>query len=589
MLASLVCLALLTTDPAPMETVRRLYDLRDVLPVMTEEAPGFRTLPLSPRWDDDLELYNEEGYMFEIDLLVDLLRQTVAPEEWEYEGRSLEVLGDDNETLAVVAPVSVQKDIARFLAYVSRAANSPIEVVFRVYSTGGVRGRVDLPLGKLDEREIQEIEKCAAAGRLEHVRSFRLRMHSGVPQSAKDIVRTSYLRDYDVEIAQAATIPGPVIDSYPEGVALLARADRDIEDSILVTFGLRRSWSNGPLLEMNALTTSSITTQQEVEQVRVGGRLQSPQVSFTTLATSVRLRPGDATSVMMSTLGEDGPGEGTFVVIRVGQVAQAPAAFESGDRYLSIRDVGGHYAPGWPNTHFSEHAMRFPHEFVDEERRFPKSLTLGPISGDHLSQIDSILSEVADKIEEEHDEYVSIGTANNFLYVVGDRDGGSRAMSRMLALLPRGFTSAGVSGSLAAVDQQGGKKVQLFAFPTGAGGGFAVGGSQETYILNYDVEVATNSSIFDPQVEAIVSGWALRFQTAGMLDGRGALHLRAQSHLRTNERQEIPAMLSGMAGVYLPAFRSSAADGHLRGTDSSQFVEMSLPTGPSMLLVERLD
>ncbi|MFH0944378.1 MAG: hypothetical protein V2A76_04195 [Planctomycetota bacterium] len=592
MFAPLLCLALLASDPAPMEIVRRTYDLSDVLPAMTEEATGFRTLPLIPNpylGQDEFGTARCE-YMFPSDLLADLLRQTVMPEEWEYEGRSVETQGFEERNLVVEAPVAVQKEVERFLDYVSRAVNTPIEVSFHVYGIGGDTGQADLPLGSLDERGIQEIEQLAASGRLHRVRSFRLEMHSGIPESVMDIVRIPYLRDYDVEIAQSSAIAQPVVDSYPEGVALLARADRDTENRILVSFGLRRSWNYGPPLEMDARSISTIAAERGTEQITVGGRLQSPRVAFTTLASSVRLRPGESTSVLISTLGESGPVDGTFVVIRVGKVPQAPAAFESGERYLSIRDVGGHFASGFPDVRFSQSAMRFSRDSVAEEDQLPLEVSLGPISENQLAEIEPILSTVSNEFEEEDGEYVSIGMAANFVYLCGGREVANFAMTRLLTLLPRGFTTRGVAGSLADIDKlQGGKTAPLFAFPAGAGNGFAVSGSQETYILEYDADVANNSNIANPNVEAIVNGWALRFDTAGTLDGQGAVHLKVQSHLRTEGRKELSGTLVGMGGIYLPAFRSNAAEGVVRGEESARIVETSLPPGPSVLLVRRLD
>ena len=579
MFAPLLCLALMANEPLYVEIVRATYDLRSILPTMTEPARAIQTLPLTPHRGRDVDLFEGQEYRFSAETLADLLTQTVQPEEWEYEGRSLD-LRDDGRLLIVQAPATVQAEVRRFLEYVALATNSRIAVNIQIFSSLPGAGSGQPPVGRLQEQQRAEVAELVHTGALDPVWTFRMELLSGVPSTRLDTVNHAYLRDYDVEIAQSASVTEPIIDQFPTGVALTARADRDTNDLVLLSLVLRHSWTGGRPQSMDARTITRIAGDR-VAELDSGGQVQSPRVSFATLAGSVRLRAGESAGWLASPITLEG-GAGTYVLMQVGQLARTPEPFESGQRFFAIRDVAGHCSDGFRCPEDTGLELGFPFETV-EERYLPAALNLPPINDRVADVMDELIDSVGNSIEED----VSLGLQENFVYVIGDRKPAALVLRQLMGGLPQTRGLQGLSATLAPSLTQASGSYSLLALTANVGDGFAVCGSQETYILSYNVEVANNCSVFDPEVEAIVDGWAARFSASKAPTEVGGVSLIVKTHLREDARKEHAALLFGMGGLHLPAFREGIVEGYLTGTRPTELGEIRRPGGEPVQIVVR--
>lgn len=550
MLAPLLCLALTLSEPASAELVRRTYDLRTILPRASGELVPIAALPLRQMPSQELDMEFEGEYEFPCDLLLDLMLQTVAPEEWEYAGRGADLR--ENDILMVEAPPEVQQEVERFLEFVGRATRPRIAVRVDVFRSGRTRDSADLAVGNLDQAGVDRLRKLVDSGVLTPVDTLHFDLLSGLPQTRVAAGYHSFLRDFDLEIAQASAIHSPIIETYPLGVVASVRADRDTQGRVLLSYALRDSWSAGATQDIDVRADHRISTDKGVEPILSGGVLQSPRVSFATMAGSVRLSAGGTATSMAASLGTEGVGPGTVVAFTLEKLDPIPEDFVSGERYLSIRDVGGNLSRGYQAHRFGRIALtsaaRNPDS--DDEQRLPGTIGVGPINGDDLSLVDDIIGRLLD----DSDGEISAGQAANFVYVFGSKRYVSGWMERLIGSLPLGGGAPALLSSLAGAEASEQGAAPLFCLSADVGDALAVCGTQRTMVTNYEVEVANNVSVAEPIVEAPVDGWAARMHTARNLADQHEARFYLLTHLGILQRKAHEHQAQGLGVLQMVSF-----------------------------------
>ncbi|MFT5049228.1 MAG: hypothetical protein ACI8QZ_000618 [Chlamydiales bacterium] len=212
---------LLQAGSASAQGVARVYDLshidwnpvqeRDML--ATSLVPG---LELPEAWTEN----GAEDQGGSTGARIVALIQTIIGDEFQYEGRRFEETRSGQ--LLVVAPASLHQRISSLLTYLERMASSSVELSVDV---------VTLPAGQ-ELPTIGPIVPVAQADRwmagiaAQRGSSASYEMHVSassvaVLKSTRDV---HAVLDYDVEIAQGATIGDPITRRIPVGKRLALRA-----------------------------------------------------------------------------------------------------------------------------------------------------------------------------------------------------------------------------------------------------------------------------------------------------------------------------------------------------------------------------
>ncbi len=205
----------------PLSFRRGLYDVRDlVYPLADRRMPRMDLIPSGGRrFEFRLEEESEPLPFYEGDQLVDLIRDTVAPASWEeLTGASIRY---DEGILLVRQVPEVHRRISELLGDLRRRAGSRLNLSVRLLSVGdgvlrGILG--DAGTGALPAEAEARLERALAEGRAKILRRGSVVCTNTQRVVLEDTTVRSYLQDYDVEIAQEATIADPIFQVVPEGI-----------------------------------------------------------------------------------------------------------------------------------------------------------------------------------------------------------------------------------------------------------------------------------------------------------------------------------------------------------------------------------
>ncbi|HED66915.1 MAG TPA: hypothetical protein ENJ09_15335, partial [Planctomycetes bacterium] len=202
------------------------YDLRQVIPELDDGDLWRQGLVprVARRWErDDVVMPTDFYSAVPSEVVYDVISRTLGDAMRE-RGRMMSLEGESD--LLVLAPRSVQEEVQKILGTLGRALAGSDRIRLEVLSFSGAAG--DGPLLEktaLSEEEADRmVADLAAKGAALHTYRFDLTpgRTSGLT-TGRDV---SFLLDYDVEIAQAATIYDPVVSSYRDGTRFLMRATR---------------------------------------------------------------------------------------------------------------------------------------------------------------------------------------------------------------------------------------------------------------------------------------------------------------------------------------------------------------------------
>ncbi len=553
MIAPILCLVLAAAEPGAADLMRRAYPLDAVLPPPFAGTVLIDTQPLTNRFVRGEEMLRQEDDSISLgaDALIDLVRRTIMPEEWEYVGRSLEIGFEGGRTLLVVeAPPDVQDEVERLLGFVALVTRSRLALRADVYGFTGPALDGNLPLGALGREGSARLEALARAGTLRLEQSFRMSVLSGMPVHQAAYARRTFLEDFDVEIAEAAAIHQPVTGQVKVGVEGLFRADRHPNGGALVSFVVRDAWLEA-LQDIDLRAPMRIATEKGVEEVAAGGVIQSPRVAFCTVAGSCMLQPGETATVLAASpdLGRTRPG--MLLALTLEAVPQVPASFECGEHALVLQDLAAMACAGFTGPLLDWRAL-LP-EFSGEEASqgpLPLQLGLPPSAERAYESLEPLLQMVYESEEGE----VSCGVLGTLVYVAGSKRYAAPWMGRILGSLSERPLFSGAALALAVPGNGAAAAVPLLSFSAPAGDAFALCGTQETCVLDHDVDVATSCSTFNPYVTPVTTGWVARLTARDTLGGAHAVSLFVCSHIRDGEQDFVDLKWPGSSGLHLPAF-----------------------------------
>ena len=216
----LACAPWLTNDTGTAESVLVRYDISSTLPTFdssqVEESllirggatPGY----LETRRTNLDELYRSEG----ADKIVDLVTR-LHGEEFEYEGREILMQGDDE--MLVLAPSELQEKVKATLAELERVLSSNVRLQVDVVS---LPGEGPAPFGGATVIDVGQLTGLPSGQGTSH-ESYTVRLFAGRTSVVHNIKSTPVLTDYDIEIAQGASIHDPVLGVVETGTRMLLR------------------------------------------------------------------------------------------------------------------------------------------------------------------------------------------------------------------------------------------------------------------------------------------------------------------------------------------------------------------------------
>ena len=209
-------------EPPQAANVLTIYDLENVLPRFDKETKWSDRLVVSsadpwghlPRFSPSLR--TQEGSP---EVLVDVLTQLVG-DDLRFEGRRVGL--QDQARLAVLAPEEVHARVREALTFLQERLNAQVEISVDVLTVEGGSPTESIPGGIYDPVEADHLINTYL-GRGAEQRRFTARLGAGRTTAIDDVRGTSFVWDYDVEIAQGALIFDPIVLAAETGAHLLLR------------------------------------------------------------------------------------------------------------------------------------------------------------------------------------------------------------------------------------------------------------------------------------------------------------------------------------------------------------------------------
>ncbi len=241
----------LAADEEPLEV--RDYQIDGLIAVAREAELERLGIGWEPNFADDEEEAGDVSILgFDgAEELVELIRSLAAPTSWEEEGTMLRTAGG---RLTVHARGDVQRAVQALLA--------------DLWSDALTRVRIDARFVRLDA---DALVKLGRLGYLAELRSGRvgkeaaaavLAQHPdaaggtaycapGVRSSIRQLNSVSYVRDFDVEIAQGSIVGDPIVDLAREGVLLDVTPHLLLDGGLFLEVIAQTSALTGPIRRVN--------------------------------------------------------------------------------------------------------------------------------------------------------------------------------------------------------------------------------------------------------------------------------------------------------------------------------------------------
>ncbi|MEK7468809.1 MAG: hypothetical protein AAB074_15645 [Planctomycetota bacterium] len=295
MRVSIAILAVLAFATAASAQERRTWDLRSLTdPRPEKRGPRIGFVVYEPPVGAAPET---EGTGDSIALL---LGQTVNAGAWD---SGVDTLEYANGTLRVTAGPEVLQSIAAALELLEkRAARTIVVEMEMVELAPGVAD--GLAPGLLDEAAAAGLRAAAAdkaRGRVAH--RLVARGGGGRYAVASSLRRKTYVRDFDIEIAQQSAIADPIMDELQEGAVLEMRPHFSAGEDLLHLELLIQTARLAELADFKLPAAS-------------GGRLELPRMDSTEIRTYVALQPGRTLLLAATDYRPFTPGWTTAVLLR---------------------------------------------------------------------------------------------------------------------------------------------------------------------------------------------------------------------------------------------------------------------------------
>ncbi|MBI2923305.1 MAG: hypothetical protein HYY18_19790 [Planctomycetes bacterium] len=287
---------------------RRSYDLRP----LTESAvpqPGPRIGFTSRRSEE--ATVGEEDPGINADDVAEFLQATIAPGTWDGPENGMSL---DDGQLCVTAPAETQEKIRAVLELLeARAARVVvIELDAIEVSQAALKG-LDVSAGLLEERSAAALLSASgdpARGRIRH--QLSVRAGAGVRTHTASVRRRTYLKDFDIEIAQGASVADPVTGMFDEGAVLDVHPHLSTARD-LVVLELRFAASRLAELAKFELPAAS------------GGSVEQPRLDLFEMRTAVAIPMGRTLLLAATDYRPETPGWTSLLVVRARLENPVPA------------------------------------------------------------------------------------------------------------------------------------------------------------------------------------------------------------------------------------------------------------------------
>ena len=564
LLLALVAAPALAQEPS---LAVRSFDGMALLTRSFMETPFDGGLPLRAVYhsgDDD----RDGHFLLEPEQLVDLIRENIAYESWDQDGRWLEL--SSGKIIASNTP-EVLSQVAKFIDYVGKAVGRrTVLEIYRLPPTALVNGATH-ELGASETKDILDQSGVSLVGRMDVPDGpvARLRTGSG----------TSFIGDYEVEVAESATISDPVRYVAPEGLDFRVRALAGPSGQSLLQIVLR----SGSLSKMQTTTSAAPGL----------GQIQLPTSdSFVASATGLVSSGG---SVL---LGAGNGRQHEIYLVRASWKAE-PQGIIPG---LQIVPLGALAA-----TSMALSAPRLGDEQLSAGPIYPWGDEVEPRC---LIEVDRLIELTKSTVNPAWDEeaHRRIDPLHHrFMVIRAEPEQTRKAraiIERMHATMARNITvelRAGIVTSKAArqAAAEGASESLMASLSTQAmtttipNHDFRVIlGTETAFVKDYDVEIAKNSVAFDPIISTLFSGLVWTGRADPMQDGRIGLAGTMINRTRKNslERFSVPHPLEdkkSAAVLHIP--RAGQSQRQLREVlDRDQWTLLhvaAIPGGDESLVV----
>ena len=197
----------------------RIYGVQDLLMRLNDfRAPALKLKPAGAEFDDDRPQFGvgrEGPSFFGPDELADLVRSLAPTAVWDA-GGDIEV---SSRVLIVAAPPEVHRRVQALLRELRADLGRLVTVEVRV-----LRAR-SLPAGPLTAEATEKLLERLEAGEDEGVlASAEVTGYTGQALAVFDGTQTAFVQDYDLEVAEEATIHDPIVGVARHGLVANVRA-----------------------------------------------------------------------------------------------------------------------------------------------------------------------------------------------------------------------------------------------------------------------------------------------------------------------------------------------------------------------------
>lgn len=544
-LALLLSLPSLAGDPAAdAPLVLRMYDLTGVLPRATGTFGAERLFP-HVRVDDQEQLpETPEHEAPEPETLLQLIHEQSGG-EFDLEGRWLQLTND--RRLLVRAPEATQKSVLELLQASEGLFGATSELLIDV-----VQAPAAPPNSTACVVGASDAEKwLAGAGGTRS--SYRLEFRPGENVGIDLTGTRTFIGDYNVEIAQAATIFDPIVAVTKPGTRLQASCS-PAPGGAWLALTLRTTTPIGALRENPLELHGQITAQHEMTRSSSPRSIQSQPVENGSIGLNAFVAEGKAL-VLRTALDVADRSSRTWIVVRV---AGRPFAREVRLTAANKHGAGEFraYPLGFarPTAVHSDGLGLYGSRRDGMGERFPVSLFSSEGSQVSVQFERSSYDELFDSMRSEQND-LALSTWGAWMLAskmdMGEpqkpadfeaitaalaRLGPSPRMFQIGLTLRRGGANGATLASAAVVARAGEPA-------------FVVLGREETRVYDYDVEVAQSCSVADPQVEIAFEGLALQARPVVGLSGDARLELHARGRVQRGTTHEYESGSSTLGGM----------------------------------------
>jgi hypothetical protein len=539
-------LTVLGSDPtsdAPV-VVLRSYDLRGVVPTLPHRAPWLSLLPYDATGVESAgpPEYESPDATSVADAILNLMGS-----EFEYEGRGLHV---EDGRLVVAAPREVHERVQRALATFEQAFSAGTDVIVDVITL-----RSDADLARLAPSAVigtAEAERLIAdlKGSTERASSHRMRLTPG-RSSVVDLTRQiSFLRDYDVEIAQRSGVPDPVVGLARVGMQLVLRGAPSAEGVTLALL-LRHAELQGEVRKREFPISSLIGSDKGPVFEEVARDFQSPDVQFRSLALNSWLREGQE---LIASLGLQGAKTRNQEILVIRLAGDRAAAVQT----LRVETAGGEGTRTRELTIVDAGLLSPPAVELGQLTQSTPTLSYATFPGGEQQErpfLDAWMREVG--LDAASSMFQQTFPDQSFaqmrplvvnVHEVASGDGSS------IKLVAADLASKEVSRSITLMLKCGnrGARICLPVRLGEASGGML--GVEQLLVSDYDVDVADAAAIPNPITQAIVDGLGFWLRPTLAPSGDLSVELKVKVNFRADDGRETEIRSPFYSKVDLPSF-----------------------------------